>query len=182
MLQRFKIPMSKTKNISADKTWEFCHKWLFRTSDLPPSPPPSSSYTFDKAQKEDMSFIRSRIAIYRTEDTLLRIPSVVIRSEKGDGKPIAWAFMGLDGTLMSLHVEEEYRRRGLAKVIACRVMGGHVGDYGDDGWGAADVVVSNEKSQGVCRSVGGRVWWTLSWGILDLSGLDEEEGGVEGDI
>ena len=53
-------------------------------------------------------------------------------------------------------------------------MRDHIGDYGGDGWGAADVFVSNGESQGVCRSLGGRVWWTLSWGVLDLSGLEGE--------
>jgi hypothetical protein len=39
----------------------------------------------------------------------------------------------------------------------------HVSDYGDDGWGAADVFVGNTQSQALCRSIGGKKSWILSW-------------------
>lgn len=42
-------------------------------------------------------------------------------------------------------------------------MRGHLHEYGDDGWGAADVFVENSKSQAFCRSIGGKLSWTLSW-------------------
>ncbi|KAK0632153.1 hypothetical protein B0T14DRAFT_419552, partial [Immersiella caudata] len=94
--------------------------------------------------------------------TLLMLPSTVIRL--GDGTPAAWAFLaGLDGTLMTLHVEEPYRGKGLAKALACRLMRDHLKDYGDDGWGAADVFLSNLKGQAVCKSIGGKPSWTSSW-------------------
>lgn len=70
---------------------------------------------------------------------------------------------GLDGTLMTLHVEEPYRGKGLAKTLARRLMRDHLKDYGDDGWGAADVFVSNMKSQAVCKSLGGKLSWIVSW-------------------
>lgn len=88
---------------------------------------------------------------------------------------------GLDGTIMTVHVEvsvelanglllsttddvqEPYRRLGLAKALACKLMREHLPKYGDDGWGAADVFVENHKSQAMCRSIGGKVGWTLSW-------------------
>jgi hypothetical protein len=42
-------------------------------------------------------------------------------------------------------------------------MRDHLRDYGDDGWGAADVFVLNDKSKGFCRSIGGKLSWTISW-------------------
>lgn len=52
-------------------------------------------------------------------------------------------------------------------------MRDHIRDYGDDGWGAADVFVANVRSQGVCRSIGGRVGWLLSWAVVDLATVGE---------
>ncbi|KAK0731723.1 hypothetical protein B0H67DRAFT_476440, partial [Lasiosphaeris hirsuta] len=93
--------------------------------------------------------------------TLLLVPSTVVRLD--DGTPVAWAFLGYDGTLMTLHVEEKYRDRGLAKAVACRLMRNHLNVYGDDGWGAADVFDGNLKSQAVCRNIGGKLSWPSSW-------------------
>ncbi|KAK3337038.1 hypothetical protein B0T19DRAFT_437724 [Cercophora scortea] len=101
------------------------------------------------------------------EATMLLLPSTVVRLD--DGTPVAWAFGGLDGTLMTLHVEEPYRRRGLARAVACKVMRDHVKDYGSDGWGSADVFIHNHRSQGVCKSIGGKLSWSSTWAILDLS-------------
>jgi hypothetical protein len=88
--------------------------------------------------------------------------------------------LGFDGSIMTVHVEvsneqlhwnqpsadypkEPYRRLGLAKALACKLMGQHLPDYGDDGWGAADVFIGNYKSEALCRSIGGRRAWIDSW-------------------
>ena len=39
------------------------------------------------------------------------------------GRPIGWAFLSPDASLATLHVEEDYRGRGLGKMLARRVMG-----------------------------------------------------------
>ncbi|KAK3328969.1 hypothetical protein B0H66DRAFT_585538 [Apodospora peruviana] len=162
------IKMSKTLNVEDELEWEFCGKWLFREEDL--SKVSSSdgvivgrngmTMRWDKVRREDVALILSRTSIKRQEATLLLLPSTVIRLE--DGTPVAWGFMGLDGTLMTLHVEEPYRGQGLAKAVASKLMRDHIKDYGDDGWGVADVFVSNYQSQGVCKSIGGKLCWTLS--------------------
>ncbi|KAK1782083.1 hypothetical protein QBC45DRAFT_20243 [Copromyces sp. CBS 386.78] len=131
--------------------------------------------------QQDVRLVQSRTSIQRQEDTLLGVPSVVVRRKmkggegkgegqgQGQGQMVAWGFMAVDGSLMTLHVEDQYRGKGLAKAVACKVMRDHIRDYGDDGWGAADVFVGNVRSQGVCRSIGGRVGWLLSWAVVDLS-------------
>ena len=60
-------------------------------------------------------------------------------------------------------MQEPYRRLGLAKAVACKLMRDHLDDYGDDGWGAADVFVLNQSSQAMCKSIGGILSWTISW-------------------
>lgn len=75
---------------------------------------------------------------------------------------------------MTLHVEEPYRGKGLAKTLARRLMRDHLKDYGDDGWGAADVFVSNMKSQAVCKSLGGTLSWIVSWYVVYCRGRRKE--------
>ncbi|KAK3356153.1 hypothetical protein B0H65DRAFT_69666 [Neurospora tetraspora] len=181
----YNVKMHKTANIPDDIEWEVCQKWLFRTEALVAA----GEEALEKTMKEeglvwdcvrnqkDVRLVQSRTSIKRQEDTLLGLPSVAIRKStsiggEGDeilGEMVAWGFMALDGTLMTLHVEEQYRGKGLAKAVACKVMRDHIKDYGNDGLGAADVFVQNFRSQGVCRSIGGRVGWLLSWAVVDLS-------------
>lgn len=52
---------------------------------------------------------------------------------------------------------ELYRRLGLAKLVVCKLMRDHLKDYGDDGWGVADVFVLNHKSQAMCKNIGGEL-------------------------
>ncbi|KAK4193547.1 hypothetical protein QBC35DRAFT_527580 [Podospora australis] len=126
---------------------------------------------WDRLKKEDVRKVQSRTVIRREEATLMMLPSAVLREV--DGTPVAWSFIGFDGTFLTLHVEEEYRRLGLAKAVACKLMRDHLPDFGDDGWGAADVIVTNTKSQGVCSSIGGKPGWIMSWALLDLSSLED---------
>ncbi|KAK3395889.1 hypothetical protein B0T20DRAFT_359616 [Sordaria brevicollis] len=179
------VKMHKTSNIPDEIEWEVCQKWLFRTealvlpSDALQKIMAEEGLVWDSVRtKEDVKLVQSRTAIKRQEDTLLGLPSVSIREkgEKGggkEGKMVAWGFMALDGTLMTLHVEDAYRGKGLAKAVACKVMRDHLSEYGDDGWGAADVFVDNVRSQGVCKSIGGRVGWLLSWAVVDLGSVGE---------
>ncbi|KAH9902024.1 hypothetical protein F4778DRAFT_790988 [Xylariomycetidae sp. FL2044] len=82
--------------------------------------------------------------------------------------PIAWAFLGPDSSLSSLHCEEAYRGRGLAKAVAVKILQDHVKDYGDEGYGWADVAPDNEASRAVCKSLGGRIGWSVSWSMIDF--------------
>ncbi|KAL2018705.1 hypothetical protein VTK56DRAFT_479 [Thermocarpiscus australiensis] len=174
------VKMDKAPGAEAGVEWEFCGKWLFRVEDLPlpkadgaglALPLLPGGMRWDRVRREDVALVLSRTSIARQEATLLMLPSLAVRLE--DGTPVAWAFMGLDGTLISLHVEEPYRRLGLAKAVACKLMRDHLPDYGDDGWGAADVFVKNHKSQGLCKSISGRLGWTLSWAMIRLSSVGD---------
>ncbi|KAI9700503.1 MAG: hypothetical protein M1820_006802 [Bogoriella megaspora] len=85
----------------------------------------------------------------------------------GPNDPIAWAFLGVDASLSSLHVEPGFRGLGLAKAVAGKLFtDGMVGTYGmEDGerWAHSDVADDNESSIGVMKSLQGRKgaehWW-----------------------
>ncbi|GAB1310443.1 hypothetical protein MFIFM68171_00653 [Madurella fahalii] len=163
------VVMHKTPNVPVECDWEFCDKWLFRAEELPllaHGELPLPGMRWDQVRKEDVGLVLSRTSIARQEATLLMLPSISVRL--ADGTPVAWGFMGLDGSLVTLHVEEPYRQLGLAKAVACKLMRENLEDYGDDGWGAADVFVLNHKSQALCKSIGGKLGWTISWAMLDL--------------
>ncbi|KAL2259158.1 hypothetical protein VTK26DRAFT_7255 [Humicola hyalothermophila] len=176
------VRMDAPDNVDPEVGWEFCGKWLFRVEDLPLVEQVDgdggkavvrlpNGMCWDRARREDIPLVLSRTAIARQEKTLLMLPSVVVRL--GNGAPVAWAFMGLDGTIISLHVEEPYRRLGLAKAVACKLMREHLNEYGDDGWGAADVFILNHKSQGFCKSIGGKNSWMHSWAVIHLSSVGD---------
>ncbi|KAJ4359361.1 hypothetical protein N0V85_009446 [Neurospora sp. IMI 360204] len=123
----YAVKMHKTANIPDDIEWEVCQKWLFRTEALVFSLPEKEKekkleavmreeglYWDQVRTTEDVKLVQSRTSIKRQEDTLLGLPSVAIRKstttggEQGGemmGEMVAWGFMALDGTLMTLHVE-----------------------------------------------------------------------------
>ncbi|KAI1333351.1 hypothetical protein F5Y16DRAFT_11232 [Xylariaceae sp. FL0255] len=145
-------------------------KWLFTINDLPdiklPSPPPSSSgegeWSWGMAKVEDIPFMLSRSHIERKVRTMKLLASTVLYC---NGKPIAWAFLGPDSSLSSLHCEEPYRGKGIAKAVAIKILRDHLKEYGNEspGYGWADVDPANTQSQGVCRSLRGQVRWQISW-------------------
>ncbi|KAI4600282.1 hypothetical protein KJ359_001387 [Pestalotiopsis sp. 9143b] len=132
-------------------------KWVFRLAGLPGG-------AVAAAERHMAAGGMGWGAVESGEDarrTLLSLPSTAIKL--GDGTPVAWAFLSCDGSLASLHCEEPYRGRGFAKAVAVKLMQDHLGDFGDDGYCAADVAPENAQSQGVCRSLGGKVAWTVTW-------------------
>ncbi|KAI1356480.1 hypothetical protein F5Y01DRAFT_309891 [Xylaria sp. FL0043] len=154
-------------------------KWIFEVGKLPdvklPEVIPGSGggdgegrrWAWDIVRKEDVAFTISRTKIPRKERTMKLLSSTALYLD--DGKPIAWAFLGPDSSLSSLHCEEPYRGRGIAKAVAVRVLRDHLTDYGDDAYyGWADVAPDNLQSQSVCRSLNGQPRWQISWSRMNL--------------
>lgn len=145
-------------------------------------------------RERDLELVISRSVLPRTK-ALGRLPSAAVfvrtrQQEEGDGgeeqreedwQPVAWAFLGLDGSLTSLHVEPGWRRRGLAKALAAKLFrdegmeavgGGVVRDL-REGLMHSDVAVDNKESTGVCVSLGGRAAWDCYWIRVDLDRVRE---------
>lgn len=104
-------------------------------------------YLFDAlcGEKGEFRLVISKTDIPRTEESLARLgcvgirylgpPSKTIVEEGGEkGKLVAWAFLGVDGSLTSLYVEPEHRGRGLAKAASGRLLKGLVEDPGSVGF------------------------------------------------
>ncbi|KAK3060578.1 hypothetical protein LTS18_008226 [Coniosporium uncinatum] len=104
--------------------------------------------------------------------------------QAADDMPIAWAFLGPDASLSALHVEPEFRGKGLAKAVAVKLwkegMGWfdeNEGRHGQEGWlVSSDVSPDNKESTGVCRSLGGEAGWEVYWVRVDLSRLGKGGG------
>lgn len=104
--------------------WNPHDVWLFRLDRLPAAATTttdsskantatiSGSMRWDVVRREDVPLIASRTKIPKVEATLMSEPSVVVRDGGGNGEQegatetlIAWGFMGIAGTLSTLHVE-----------------------------------------------------------------------------
>ncbi|EJD52868.1 hypothetical protein AURDEDRAFT_181369 [Auricularia subglabra TFB-10046 SS5] len=154
-------------------------KYVFpASSPAADDPPPPEGLRWGAIRRdEDISLARSRTAIPRRHRTLKLLPSAALFPVEGgeDAQPVAWAFLGPDGSLISLHVEPAYRGRGLAKAVGRRVLHDGVARFGDalGGLAHADVAVENAESNGVCRSLGGAEGWTVYWVRVDLDKVPE---------
>lgn len=146
-------------------------KWLFQVSELPTGlkSPLADDMKWDTVRREDCDLIVSSTKVPKAERTLLTLPSTVLRL--GDGTPISWGFLGVDGTLSTLHCEVPWRGRGIAKAVAIKTIQEHSKDFADDGWASADVHPDNLQSQGVCRSIGGKKAWRNAWTVVDYASI-----------
>ncbi|OJD28086.1 hypothetical protein ACJ73_00513 [Blastomyces percursus] len=142
------------------------------------------------------------VAVYYdggADDTCSSCPGVTANRDPGCAlgeMPVAWAFLGLDGSLCTLHVEEGHRRHGLARVIGREVMKlamgekggvftagfgsrsgfdrGEIGEIGkgeddnDQGWIFADVSLQNKVSRKVMGKLGGEPAWTVKWVVVEV--------------
>lgn len=129
--------------------------------------------------------VRARTSIPRKDRTLSMLPQVAIfptDRQDDEGNPVAWLFLGVDSSLTTLHVEPEYRGKGLAKALAYRAWAEHLDSYRtnfapdgealDERWAHADVAEDNTSSNAVCKSLGGKIEWADYWMKIDLTKMD----------
>ncbi|KAJ5965328.1 Acyl-CoA N-acyltransferase [Penicillium waksmanii] len=113
-------------------------------------------------------------------------PGVAEEEAEGEEMPIAWAFLGLDGALSTLHVEEAHRGKGLALALSKETMRrGLVSDsvfgagafdvQGDEqlvdeieGWVHTEVAQYNVASRRVMEKIGGEVLSTVMWTVIEV--------------
>ncbi|PYH47853.1 uncharacterized protein BP01DRAFT_372031 [Aspergillus saccharolyticus JOP 1030-1] len=165
-------------------------------------------------QPDHFALVRSRTVIPRSDATLAMLPGAAVYVHRpsdpdpgprgvgegeGEGEsasggirtpetPVAWAFLGPDGSLATLHVEAEYRGRGLAGMVAHEAMrrgmvvdgrwsgndslNGQNGDGGSDsqhqGLVHTNVAMENKASRRVMEKLGGRLGWTVTWTVVEV--------------
>ncbi|UKZ61478.1 uncharacterized protein TrAtP1_002744 [Trichoderma atroviride] len=143
-------------------------KWLMKRDELPvlgDDLPPGMEW--GSASLDDCRIICSRTDIPRTPEELVHLPNLTIKLE--DKTPIVWGLVGIDGSLISIHCEEPYRRQGLAKKLAAKLLREKSTLSASDGLIAADVSPTNASSRAMCKALGGKPDWTTSWICLILS-------------
>lgn len=161
------------------------HTFIFPLSNLPSPPPLPETLRWGTLEKQHYALVRSRTEIARQDLTLSGLRHLAIfpasagsesEAEAPPPAPIAWAFIGLDGSLTSLHVEESHRRLGLAKALTIKLFHEAMGVFWGDGvekLAHGNVAVGNEKSAGMCRSLGGVDVGEVFWVKVDVGGIGE---------
>lgn len=148
------------------------NKFLFRIEDLPAVKELPHGVKWGAIRERDLPTVQARTSIPRAKRTLMSLRSQGVFEEASD-RAVAWTFLGLDGSLTTLHTEPEWRGKGIAKVVAARIIGecapGLAVDEHGTAWSHADVYIGNKQSESVCRSLGGKAMWEHYWVRIDLS-------------
>ncbi|KAF1912257.1 hypothetical protein BDU57DRAFT_590108 [Ampelomyces quisqualis] len=113
--------------------------------------------------------------LFKLSDVPMReqdIDIVRARTNIPRDRPVAWTFLGFDGSLTTLHTEPEHRGKGMAKAVAAEIMRKYAAGLAvdDDGnaWSHADVYQGTLQSEGVCKSLRGTALWKDYWARIDL--------------
>jgi len=129
---------------------------------------------------EHFHLVRSRTQIPRQDRTLAVLPNIGIFPSTSDAHagsnpdPVAWVFVGLDGSLTTLHVEKAWRGKGLAKAITTKLFKEKMQGLWEPEqihYAYGFVIKGNEESEGMCRSLGGVSGWMVYWLRVDLGAL-----------
>lgn len=148
------------------------NKFLFKVSGLPETRELPKGLRWDTVRKEDIATVKARTSIPRSTHTLLSLKNLGVFDE-ADNAIVAWAFVGLDGSLTTLHTEAQYRGKGIAKAVAASIMRQYAPDSAVDergnAWSHADVYTNNVQSEIVCKSLGGKAMWKCFWLRIDLA-------------
>lgn len=169
------------------------YKFFFRRAALTSTTDLPVGYRFHDRQgrfgvlDSHFDLVQSRTQIPRPKDQLRKITSsAVYVDEEGEGEelPIAWAFLGVDGALATLHVEEEHRGKGLALPLSKEAMrrglasdgvfGASKVDVDEElvdeveGWVHTEVAQYNAASQRVMEKIGGEVLSTVIWTVIEV--------------
>ncbi|KAJ5652362.1 hypothetical protein N7507_009788 [Penicillium longicatenatum] len=139
-----------------------------------------------------LSLVQSRTSIPRSRAQLSSLVGMAIYCDSEpetegdeDEMPVAWAFLGCDGPLATLHVEPEHRGKGLALCLSKETMrrgmdptgifGADRLDFVDEklrqkttAWVHTEVAQANKASRRVMDKVGGEVLSTVMWVVIEL--------------
>jgi hypothetical protein len=155
----------------------------------------SDGYSFGTLTTSELQTVLDRSPIPRTLTTLKAITNLGIyyrdptASSNNSPECIAWAFLGKDGSLSSMHVEPAHRKKNLATLLGRALLPKIQDTFGQsksDPWGKsallgykepvdskqwyghADVDTTNTSSRRVMEKLGGRIWWGVQWIEIDV--------------
>ncbi|EFY85419.1 acetyltransferase, GNAT family [Metarhizium acridum CQMa 102] len=165
--------LAKTGRVTTRPSGDY-DKWLFRMEHLP-EPKETlhlAGMRWGTASLEDCRLVASRTDIPRPPLGLYRYNFASL--PPGQPGTVTDTETGLDGSLISLHCEDGYRRRGIAKLLAAKLLrqtGVEFSNakYAGHEWSCADVTRDNEGSRAMCTSLNATPRWSVSWVTLDLS-------------
>ena len=146
------------------------YNFIWDVDSLAPVKDLPSGLRWGELTKENFSQVRSRTQIPRQDRTLVVLPNLGIFTESG--QLVSWAFVGLDASLTTLHVETEWRGKGLAKAVTTKLFREKMNMFWEDKMDKLAhgyVIVGNKESEGMCRSLGGKSDCEVYWLRLDLS-------------
>lgn len=146
-------------------------KYIFSLSSFsaPVALPPG--FEFCSLQRSHLETVLSRTHIPRSIPTLMKMHGLGI-VETSRSNPIAWGFLGFDGSLSTLHTEPEHRGKGLAVQLARHLFQGQDTVFSaDTDWAHADVEENNVESRRVMEKIGGKVVWENCWVEVELENL-----------
>ncbi|KXL49501.1 MAG: hypothetical protein FE78DRAFT_86086 [Acidomyces sp. 'richmondensis'] len=158
--------------------------FIFSIDRLPPARELPPGLQWGVLTPEHFPLVRSRTQIPRQDRTMAVLPSLAIypcdtthdKSVQSKTAPIAWAFVGLDAALTTLHVEPEWRGKGLAKALSSKLFREKMNQFWEpevEQVAHGYVAVGNTASQMMCMSLGGKSDWECYWIRVDLSKIDE---------
>ncbi|KAI9746498.1 MAG: hypothetical protein M1818_000211 [Claussenomyces sp. TS43310] len=148
-------------------------------SSLPPR------FTLGTVPPSQLDIVLATSTLVRQAVTLLKLPNCALLDS--EEKLVAWAYVGIDGSIATLYVMPEYRGRGFATLVARELLlglgkgnfavdvaqaeNGRVirGYGGESGWVHSDVQAGNAGSEGVMRSLGGTTEWQSRYISVDTS-------------
>lgn len=174
LLQRLGVAAGEFKAAATPNlmfTWD--------TNALAPQKDLPEGVIWGELKQRHFKLVRSRTQIPRLYRTLAVLPSLGIfpdvpHPSQAHPDPVAWVFVGLDGSLTTLHVEPEYRGKGLAKAITTKLFREKMGLFWEEGltrWAHGYVIRGNKESEGMCRSLNGLSDWDVYWIRVDLGAV-----------
>jgi hypothetical protein len=134
--------------------------------------PPPEPFTVTRVLPSHFPLVISTSSIPRSAANLVLQPSLGLLTP--EGSLVAWAFIGIDGTLATLYVMPEYRGKGLATYVArelVRKLGkgefADMGYSGDSGFVHGDVFEGNTASERVMKALEGKIAAEVSYMRVD---------------
>lgn len=135
--------------------------------------------SWDEVRECDHEGVFANNDIMRTKEMVEILPSIGLRAKTNLGRSddeilqplIAWAFLGVDGTVRSLTTRPENRGQGLASLVVRRLLETKLDLLGRDGWASADAALNNAASLAVIRRQGGKQMSECYWMMVDLDSV-----------